>query len=60
MKQGRGRNIITHRARPAARSGEENTMESYRTKIVAMLDTIEDAKLMRLIHDVIRAIMMSR
>ena len=60
MKQARGKNVIMHRARPAAQSGEENAMESYRMKIITMLDTIEDARLMRMIHDVIRAIMMSR
>lgn len=48
-----------HRARPA--SGErEDQMESYRNQILAMLDTITDVKLMRLLHDVIRAILFNR
>ena len=50
--------LILHRA--WAEKGERQNMESYRTQIIAMLDTIEDAKMMRMIHHVIRAIMMSR
>lgn len=61
MKQARGKIVIMHRARPAARkSEEENEMESYRTQIIAMLDTVVDAQMMRMIYHVIRAIMMCR
>lgn len=35
-------------------------MESYRNRINIMLDTITDAKVMRLIHDVLHAILMNR
>ena len=58
MKQARRPHKAQHRARPAA-EGEE-TMDSYRNRINAMLDTIEDAKLMRFIHDMIKLIMMNR
>ena len=32
-------------------------MESYRYQIIKMLDHIEDAKVMRMIHDIIRAVL---
>ena len=51
--------IIMHRARPAERK-EEPTMESYRTQIIAMLDTITDAKLMRTIYEVLKVLLMNR
>ena len=35
-------------------------MESYRSQIIAMLDTVQDARLMRTICEVIKAIMMNR
>lgn len=35
-------------------------MESYRSQIIAMLDTVQDARLMRTICEVIRAIMANR
>ena len=35
-------------------------MESYRNQIIAMLDTITDANLMRFIHDAVKLIMMHR
>lgn len=35
-------------------------MESYRSQIIAMLDTVQDARLMRTICEVIRAIMTNR
>lgn len=51
--------IIIHRARPTTEE-RKNDMDSYRSQIIAMLDTVTDAKLMRLIHDVIRAVLMNR
>lgn len=35
-------------------------MESYRNQIIAMLDSVQDAKVMRMLCEVIRAIMMNR
>ena len=35
-------------------------MESYRSQIIAMLDSVQDAKLMRTICEVIKVIMMNR
>lgn len=51
--------IQMHRARPADTERDDD-MEPYRNQIIAMLDTITDAKLMKLLHDVIRAIMFNR
>ena len=51
--------IIMHRARPAE-GKEEPAMESYRTQIIAMLDTITDAKLMRTIYEVLKVLLMNR
>lgn len=39
---------------------EKRKMESYRSQIIAMLDTVQDARLMRTICEVIRAIMTNR
>lgn len=58
MKQARRPNIQLHRARPAAEG--EDDMESYRNRIILMLDTITDAKLMRMVYDVLHAILMNR
>ena len=53
--------IIVHRGRPAAENErEDTTMESYRNQIIAMLDTVTDARLMRMIYEVIKALMMNR
>ena len=52
--------IITHRGRPETERKKEPTMESYRSQIIAMLDTITDAKLMRTIYEVIKALLMNR
>lgn len=62
MREGTRRRplIIAHRARPAGTQEKEDNMESYRNQIIKMLDTIEDAALMRMIHNVLRAILMSR
>ena len=54
-------NITTHRARLAeTKREEEPTMESYRNQIIMMLDSVTDAKLMRLIHDVLKTILSNR
>lgn len=50
----------THRARPAGMEERNVNMESYRNQIINMLDTIQDARLMRMIHDVIKAILFNR
>ena len=53
--------IIVHRARPEENEGKEDSaMESYRNQIIAILDTITDAKMMRTIYEVIKAILMNR
>lgn len=52
---------LTHRARgPAGWAERMSEMESYRNQIINMLDTIEDAALMRLIYNVLHAILVSR
>ena len=56
MKQARRPNIIKHRARPAAE--RKDNMESYRSQIIAMLDTITDAKVMRGLYEIIKLVMM--
>ena len=58
MKQARRPNKNQHRARPAAEG--ENTMDSYRSQIIAMLDTITDAKMMRTLYEIVKAYMMHR
>lgn len=50
---------VRHRARPGQTERTE-IMESYRNQIITMLDTIQDAAVMRLIYNVVKAIMMSR
>ena len=53
--------IIVHKGRPDAKEEREDaTMESYRNQIIAMLDNVTDAKLMRTIYEVIKALMMNR
>lgn len=53
--------ILMHRARGAAGKTErKEPMESYRTQIIQMLDTIQDVKLMRMLYEVIKAILMNR
>ena len=58
MKQARRPNAIKHRARPAEK--EEDAMGSYRDQIIAMLDTITDAKTMRTLYEVVKAFLMHR
>lgn len=58
MKQARRPQKNQHRARPAAEG--ENTMDSYRSQIIAMLDTITDAKMMRTLYEIVKAYMMQR
>lgn len=54
-------NITTHRARLAeTKREEEPPMDSYRNQINLMLDSVVDVKLMRLIHDVLKAILSNR
>lgn len=55
----------THRARPASTTSTKNErneddMESYRNQIIAMLDTIQDARLMRTLYEIIKAVLMNR
>lgn len=54
--------INLHRSRgPAGTTMErDKTMESYRNQIIMMLDTIQDAKVMRMIYEVLKAILMNR
>lgn len=59
MKQARKPAIALHRARPA-NEREERTMESYRTQIIAMLDTVTDSALMRTLYEVVKMILMHR
>ncbi len=59
MKQARRPNITLHRARTAG-NREDKTMESYRTQIIAMLDTITDATMMRTLYEIIKAFLMHR
>lgn len=56
MKEARRPNIIKHRARPAAE--RKDNMESYRSQIIAMLDTITDAKIMRGMYEIIKLVLM--
>lgn len=49
--------LIRHKAR--TEEGEKS-MESYRAKIIAMLDTIQDARMMRIAHDVLKALLSNR
>lgn len=51
--------MILHRARPT-KAERMDDMEPYKSQIIAMLDTITDAKLMRLVHDVVKAILFNR
>lgn len=52
--------ILMHRARLVQGEERNVNMESYRNQIINMLDTIQDARLMRMIHDVIKAILFNR
>lgn len=53
--------IVTHRARgPAGQAERETPMESYRTQIIHMLDTVQDVRVMRLLYEVVKAILMNR
>ena len=48
-----------HRARPAKKPEEredETTMESYRNGIIAMLDSIDDARLMRIAYEMVKVL----
>ena len=58
MRNARRPNIQLHRARPA-KEGEAK-MEQYRSRIDNMLDKVTSAKLMRMICDVIHAILMNQ
>ena len=54
-----------HRARPAGPATEktnreeEPNMESYRNQIIAMLDMVQDAKIMRTAYEVLKALLMN-
>lgn len=53
--------IIVHRGRPATeKEREDPTMESYRIQIIAMLDNVTDAKLMRELYEDFKAKMENR
>ena len=58
MKEARRPNLIKHCARPAAKG--EDTMDSYKNQIIAMLNTVTDAKTMRMIYEVVKAFLMNR
>ena len=51
--------IVKHRARITTEE-RKNDMDSYRARIIAMLDTVTDAKIMRIIHDVVKAFLINR
>ena len=57
MKQARRPNPIKHRSRPT-NNREDETMDSYRNQIIAMLDTITDAKIMRGLYEITKLVMM--
>lgn len=57
MKQARRPNTIKHRSRPT-NNREDDTMDSYRSQIIAMLDTITDAKIMRGLYEITKLVMM--
>lgn len=57
MKQARKPAIALHRARPAD-NREDKTMDSYRTQIIAMLDTVADAAWMRTLYEMFKLILM--
>lgn len=52
--------IVHHRGTATTNEGMENAMESYRYQIIKMLDHITDASTMRLIHDIIKAMLEKR
>lgn len=58
MKEARRPNLIKHCARPAAKG--EDTMENYKNQIIAMLNTVTDAKTMRMLYEVVKAFLMNR
>ena len=58
MKEARRPNLIKHCARPAAK--REDTMEGYKSQIIAMLDTVTDAKTMHMLYEVVKAFLMNR
>lgn len=58
MKQARRPTITLHRSRPTTNNREDETMDSYRNQIIAMLDTITDAKIMRGLYEITKLVMM--
>lgn len=59
MKQARRPNISLHHSR-FAQKREDATMDSYRTATIAMLETVTDAKLMRVIYEAVKFLMSNR
>ena len=57
MKQARRPNQIKHRSRPT-NNREDETMDSYRSQIIAMLDMVTDAKIMRGLYEINKLVMM--
>ena len=57
MKQARRPTQIKHRSRPT-NNREDETMDSYRSQIIAMLDTVTDAKIMRGLYEITKLVMM--
>ena len=53
--------IIVHQGRPVAKEEreEEPSMESYRNQIIAMLDAVTDAKLMRTAYEILKVLFMN-
>lgn len=58
MKQARRPTQIKHRSRPTTNNREDETMDSYRSQIIAMLDTVTDAKIMRGLYEITKLVMM--
>ena len=59
MNQARRPNITLHHSR-FANKREDEAMDSYRIKTIAMLETITDAKLMRVIYEAVKFLMSNR
>ena len=57
MNRARRPTITLHRSRPT-NNREDETMDSYRSQIIAMLDMVTDAKIMRGLYEIIKLVMM--
>ena len=59
MNQARRPNVTLHHSR-FANKREDATLDSYRTATIALLETVTDAKLMRLIYEAVKFLMSNR